>query len=60
MYAPLLSRADAWNAVEPLFCRASGPGRQVCADAYGHPGFHHAAGLGGLSWGEGDGPAGDR
>jgi hypothetical protein len=54
--AALLSRADAWNQVEPLFCGRLGPDGEVCADVTGHPGFHGAAGLGGLCWGEGDTP----
>ncbi|MFY1703223.1 MULTISPECIES: hypothetical protein [Micromonospora] len=54
--AALLSRADAWNQVEPLFCGLPGPDGEVCADVTGHPGFHSAAGLGGLCWGHGDTP----
>ncbi|NYT95736.1 hypothetical protein [Salinispora sp. H7-4] len=50
----LLSRADAWNQVEPLFCGQLGPDREVCADTLGHAGFHQAAGLGGFRWGDGD------
>lgn len=50
----LLSRADAWNQVEPLFCGRVGPDEEVCADTLGHPGFHQAAGLGGFRWGDGD------
>lgn len=56
VYPALLSRADAWNHIEPLFCAAVGPDGEVCADVYGHAGFHRAAGLGALSWGDGDGP----
>ncbi|WP_432898762.1 hypothetical protein ACQP1S_22340 [Micromonospora matsumotoense] len=52
--AALLSRADAWNHVEPVFCGRIGPDGEVCMDVTGHPGFHSAAGLGGLCWGEGD------
>jgi hypothetical protein len=54
-HAPLLSRADAWNHIEPLYCGVVGPDAEVCADVYGHGGFHRAAGLGALSWGDGDG-----
>ncbi|MBX7266050.1 hypothetical protein KIF24_08455 [Micromonospora sp. Llam7] len=52
--AALLSRADAWNHVEPVFCGRIGPDSEICMDVTGHPGFHRAAGLGGLCWGEGD------
>ncbi|MGC4805918.1 hypothetical protein [Micromonospora sp. DT233] len=52
--AALLSRADAWNHVEPVFCGRTGPDDEVCMDVTGHPGFHSAAGLGGLCWGDGD------
>ncbi|MFC4144883.1 hypothetical protein ACFO0M_01330 [Micromonospora mangrovi] len=48
------SPADAWHRAERLFCGAEGPDGERCADVAGHPGFHHAPGLGGLSWGEGD------
>jgi hypothetical protein len=51
IHAPSLSRADAWNHIEPLFCGAVGPDHEVCADVRNHPGFHRAAGLGGLCWG---------
>jgi hypothetical protein len=51
IHAPLLSRADAWNHIEPLFCGAVGPDAEVCADVRDHPGFHRAGGLGGLCWG---------
>ncbi|PTA42615.1 hypothetical protein [Micromonospora sp. RP3T] len=50
----LLSRADAWNHIEPVFCGRVGPDDEVCADVTGHPGFHRAAGLDGLRWGDGD------
>ncbi|MGC4891686.1 hypothetical protein [Micromonospora sp. DT227] len=53
--AAMLSRADAWNHVEPVFCGRVGPDDEVCMDVTGHPGFHSAAGIGGLSWGDGDG-----
>ncbi|WP_435209867.1 hypothetical protein [Micromonospora sp. bgisy143] len=56
--AALLSRADAWQHVEPVFCGRSGPDNEVCMDVTGHPGFHSAAGIGGLCWGDGDGPSG--
>ncbi|WFE41321.1 hypothetical protein [Micromonospora sp. WMMD998] len=56
--AALLSRADAWNHIEPVFCSRVGPDGEVCADATGHPGFHHAAGIDGLRWGDGDGTTG--
>lgn len=52
--AALLSRADAWNHVEPVFCGRTGPDGEVCLDVTGHPGFHSAAGIGGLCWGDGD------
>lgn len=55
VFPALLSRADAWNHVEPLSCAAVGPEGEVCADVYAHPGWHRAAGLGALSWGDGDG-----
>mgnify|MGYP000041245835 CR=1 FL=1 len=53
-HAPLLSRAEAWNFNEPLFCGVRGPDGEVCAEVRHHPGFHRAAGLGGLCWGDGD------
>ncbi|MER6596703.1 hypothetical protein ABT214_33605 [Micromonospora purpureochromogenes] len=53
--AAALSPADAWHRAERLFCGAPGPDGECCADVAGHPGFHHAAGPGGLGWGEGDG-----
>ncbi|WP_326549304.1 hypothetical protein [Micromonospora sp. NBC_01813] len=53
-HAPLLSRAEAWNFNEPLFCGVRGPDGEVCAEVRYHPGFHRAAGLGGLCWGDGD------
>ncbi|SCF44909.1 hypothetical protein [Micromonospora mirobrigensis] len=53
--AAALSPADAWHRAERLFCGAVGPDGERCADVAGHPGFHHAAGPGGLGWGEGDG-----
>ncbi|SCE96351.1 MULTISPECIES: hypothetical protein [Micromonospora] len=53
--AAALSPADAWHRAERLFCGAPGPDGERCADVAGHPGFHHAAGPGGLGWGEGDG-----
>ncbi|MEV0808618.1 hypothetical protein [Micromonospora sp. NPDC050200] len=53
--AAALSPADAWHRAERLFCGASGPDGERCADVAGHPGFHHAPGPGGLGWGEGDG-----
>jgi hypothetical protein len=53
--AALLSRADAWNHVEPVFCGRIGPDNEICMDVTGHPGFHRAAGLGGPCWGDGDG-----
>lgn len=56
--AALLSRADAWNHVEPVFCGRIGPDNEICMDVTGHPGFHSAAGIGGLCWGDGDGAAG--
>lgn len=49
-----LSRAESWNHLEPLFCGAVGPDDEICQDVAGHPGFHRAAGLGGLCWGGGD------
>ncbi|GHJ06774.1 hypothetical protein TPA0907_11410 [Micromonospora humidisoli] len=52
--AALLSRADGWNHVEPVFCGRTGPDNEVCMDITGHPGFHSAAGIGGLCWGDGD------
>lgn len=52
--ATMLSRADAWNHVEPIFCGQLGPDGEVCADVTGHPGFHRAAGIDGLRWGDGD------
>ncbi|RGC67152.1 hypothetical protein C5N14_20360 [Micromonospora sp. MW-13] len=55
--AALLSRADAWNHVEPVFCGRIGPDNEACMDVTGHPGFHSAAGIGGLCWGDGDGVA---
>ncbi len=54
--AALLSRADAWNHVEPVFCGRIGPDNEVCMDVTGHPGFHSATGMTGLSWGDGDHP----
>ncbi|MFV2086584.1 hypothetical protein [Micromonospora sp. LOL_021] len=56
-YAPLLSRAEAWNFNEPLFCGVRGPDDEVCAEVRHHPGFHRAAGLGGLCDGDGDSDA---
>ncbi|SCG50658.1 hypothetical protein [Micromonospora coxensis] len=53
--AAALSPADAWHRAERLFCNATGPDGERCADVAGHPGFHHAPGPGGLGWGEGDG-----
>ncbi|WP_433534783.1 hypothetical protein ACQPZK_21870 [Micromonospora sp. CA-249363] len=50
--AALLSRADAWHHVEPVFCGRIGPDNEVCMDVTGHPGFHSAAGIGGLCWGD--------
>ncbi|WP_407938826.1 hypothetical protein [Micromonospora rubida] len=35
--AALLSRADAWNHVEPVFCGRIGPDSEVCMDVTGHP-----------------------
>jgi hypothetical protein len=52
--AAALSPADAWHRAERLFCGARGPDGERCADVAGHPGFHHALGLGGLGWGDGD------
>ncbi|MEH0974438.1 hypothetical protein V6U77_25225 [Micromonospora sp. CPCC 205546] len=52
--ASALSPADAWQRAERLFCGASGPDGERCADVAGHPGFHHAPGPGGLGWGDGD------
>ncbi|NES12438.1 MULTISPECIES: hypothetical protein [Micromonospora] len=52
--AAALSPADAWHRAERLFCGALGPDGERCADVVGHPGFHHAPGLGGLGWGDGD------
>ncbi|MFG2058878.1 hypothetical protein ACGFI9_33135 [Micromonospora sp. NPDC048930] len=52
--AAALSPADAWHRAERLFCGAPGPDGERCADVAGHPGFHHAPGLGGLGWGDGD------
>ncbi|MEU4570087.1 hypothetical protein [Micromonospora sp. NPDC023956] len=49
------SPAGAWHRAEPLFCGTVGPDGERCADVSGHPGFHHAPGLGGLGWGDGDG-----
>jgi hypothetical protein len=51
IHASSLSRADAWQHNEPLFCGAIGPDAEICADVWDHPGFHRAAGLGGLCWG---------
>ncbi|MEW2380151.1 hypothetical protein AB0883_29160 [Micromonospora sp. NPDC047812] len=55
--ASALSPAEAWQQAERLFCGASGPDGERCADVAGHPGFHHAPGPGGLGWGDGDQPA---
>jgi hypothetical protein len=56
---PLLSRADAWNHLEPLFCGAVGPDRDTCAGVPGHPGPHRAAGTAGPGWTDDHiGPAG--
>jgi len=52
------SAAGTWQHSEPLFCGAAGPDGERCADVWGHPGFHHAAGLGALGWGDGDRPVG--
>ena len=52
------SSAGSWQHSEPLFCGAAGPDGERCADVWGHPGFHHAAGLGALGWGDGDRPVG--
>ncbi|MFC3500842.1 hypothetical protein ACFOOK_07665 [Micromonospora krabiensis] len=52
--AAALSPADAWHRAERLFCGAVGPDGERCVDVTGHPGFHHAAGPGGLGWGDGD------
>ncbi|MEO3780146.1 hypothetical protein ABGB16_25660 [Micromonospora sp. B11E3] len=52
--AAAFSPADAWHLAERLFCGARGPDGERCADVTGHPGFHHASGLGGLGWGDGD------
>ncbi|WP_255511119.1 hypothetical protein [Micromonospora sp. WP24] len=52
--AAALSPADAWHRAERLFCGAVGPDAEHCVDVAGHPGFHHAAGPGGLGWGDGD------
>ncbi|MDO3702007.1 hypothetical protein Q3W71_09975 [Micromonospora sp. C28SCA-DRY-2] len=51
--AAALSPADAWHRAERLFCGAVGPDGERCADVAEHPGFHHAAGPGGLGWGDG-------
>ncbi|MGS2617559.1 hypothetical protein ACVCAH_24000 [Micromonospora sp. LZ34] len=51
--AAALSPADAWHRAERLFCGALGPDGERCADVADHPGFHHAAGPGGLGWGDG-------
>lgn len=56
--AVLLSRADTWNQVAPLFCGQVGPDGEICADTLGHAGFHHATGLGGFRWGDGDNECG--
>ncbi|WBB66898.1 hypothetical protein [Micromonospora sp. WMMD812] len=52
--AAALSPADAWHRAERLFCGAVGPDGERCVDVADHPGFHHAAGPGGLGWGDGD------
>ncbi|MGN9768668.1 hypothetical protein ACTMS2_26310 [Micromonospora sp. SD12] len=52
--ASALSPAEAWQQAERLFCGASGPDGERCADVANHPGFHHAPGPGGLGWGDGD------
>jgi hypothetical protein len=52
--AAALSPADAWHRAERLFCGATGPDGERCADVAGHPGFHHGPGLGGLGWGDGE------
>lgn len=51
--AAALSPADAWHRAERLFCGALGPDGERCVDVADHPGFHHAAGPGGLGWGDG-------
>ncbi|MEV4754037.1 hypothetical protein AB0J86_02835 [Micromonospora sp. NPDC049559] len=53
IHPPSLSRADSWSQHEPLYCGAVGPDAEICADVRNHPGFHRAAGLGGLCWGGG-------
>ncbi|WP_428963996.1 hypothetical protein [Micromonospora fluostatini] len=52
--ASAFSPAHAWHRAERLFCGAAGPDGEHCADVAGHPGFHHAPGLAGLGWGDGD------
>ncbi|GAB3810330.1 hypothetical protein [Micromonospora zhanjiangensis] len=47
---PLLSRADAWNHVEPLFCGMIGPEGDACVGVPGHPGPHRTAGPAGACW----------
>ncbi len=48
---PLLSRADTWNHLVPLFCGAARPPHGVCIAAPGHPGPHHAAAVRAHQWG---------
>lgn len=52
--AAAVSPAVAWHRAERLFCGVPGPDGERCADVVGHPGFHHAPGLGGLGWGDGE------
>lgn len=53
-FTPLLSRAEAWNFTESLFCGVRRPDGEMCAEVRYHAGPHRAAGRGGLSWGDGD------
>ncbi|WP_326551872.1 hypothetical protein [Micromonospora sp. NBC_01813] len=53
-FTPLLSRAEAWNFNEPLFCGVRGPDGEACAEIRYHAGPHRPAGRGGLDWGDGD------
>lgn len=54
LFETRLSAADDWLCAEPVFCGLSGPDGELCADVLGHPGFHTAPGVAGLSWGAGD------
>ncbi len=48
---PLLSRAETWNHLVPLFCGATCPPRGICIAAPGHAGPHHSAALRAHHWG---------